>query len=591
MKTKLPFKYLSAWAGLLIFFIAVTCIDTAAANGDGTRAKTISSTPSDQDLAQTLQMTSADTTTYTSPTFTADFPFNGVGLVWNGPASAQVDFALAIDDGPWQTLEMTGDEAKDQIEAFTSMPLFINGQKVRYQISGKDYNQVRNVRITYFDSTIPPQPSMLQSLQATLQHSLQSAGDTQIISRADWGADESYRTWEPDYSTPKKIVIHHTAGGDGGEDPAATIRGIYYWQATVLGWGDIGYNYLMDQQGNVYEGRYGGSGVIGAHAYNSNTETNYNVGSIGIAILGCFESTAGACSTTSTYTETIHASLAQLLGQLAVQEDIDPLGQKKWHGEKLPNILSHRDIDYTYCPGDLMYAELERIRQDAATTYTLLQSTTPKPYQATWQSQTIAENYLTTDQPTIDVTYNNVGQNDWTTEAVALQLSIAETERKQRILLPMTTTPGQATTFTSNMDILPQRAGTYTVVTKLYQAGRVIKGSTHRTTITVTPAYQATVTNLSLPLAIRQGWTPTLEFTVQNSGTQDWPAGVAVVVNQQTLKVLQQPVAVGVNKTITLPLTFAAKWPVGSESIVTRLQSDGITLPGSRFTQSLRIDP
>ena len=56
--------------------------------------------------------------------------------------------------------------------------------------------------------------------------------------------------WPIQQAPIEKFIIHHTAGSDGGDDPAATIRGIYYWHAVVLGWGDMGYNFLIDGQGN-----------------------------------------------------------------------------------------------------------------------------------------------------------------------------------------------------------------------------------------------------------------------------------------------------------------------------------------------------
>ena len=59
----------------------------------------------------------------------------------------------------------------------------------------------------------------------------------------------------------KKIIIHHTATSKI-DDPEASVRAIYYYHAVSRGWGDIGYNYIVDQNGKVYEGRYGGDGVV-----------------------------------------------------------------------------------------------------------------------------------------------------------------------------------------------------------------------------------------------------------------------------------------------------------------------------------------
>ena len=98
---------------------------------------------------------------------------------------------------------------------FTSVPLFVTGQSVRYKIMG-DTGAVQNVRLTYFDSTVRPYRSITSTLRQVFGRALASS-DLTVISRSDWGADETYRTWEPDCQAPTKIEIHHTAGSDGSE--------------------------------------------------------------------------------------------------------------------------------------------------------------------------------------------------------------------------------------------------------------------------------------------------------------------------------------------------------------------------------------
>jgi hypothetical protein len=93
----------------------------------------------------------------------------------------------------------------------------------------------------------------------------------------------------------QKVIVHHTATQNGDPNPTATIRSILYYHAVTQGWGDIGYNFLIDEAGNVFEGRYSrqyssgesptgqdlnGNGVTAAHAQ------GYNSGTVGIALLG-----------------------------------------------------------------------------------------------------------------------------------------------------------------------------------------------------------------------------------------------------------------------------------------------------------------
>ena len=220
-----------------------------------------------------------------------------------------------------------------------------------------------------------------------------STSKLKVISRADWGADESLRLYTPsddqkepdlikvedDYYTKfaaelkeskrittdengklltwplsypesiKKIVIHHTATTKDLDDPKKAIRDIYIWHTKSKGWGDIGYNYIIDQQGNIYEGRFGGEMVVGAHAGRGNH------GSIGIAILGNYQDEEPS--------EAVLTSLTALIKAKAEQYSIDTEGASLFRGETYPNVMGHRDIMSTSCPGDKLYAMLPVIRK------------------------------------------------------------------------------------------------------------------------------------------------------------------------------------------------------------------------------------
>lgn len=227
-----------------------------------------------------------------------------------------------------------------------------------------------------------------------------------VISRTDWGADESLRLYVPtdqepqlislpdDYYTKykaelkeslhidtdangnqltwplsypesiRKIVIHHTATTKNLEDPKKAIRDIYVWHTLSKGWGDIGYNYIIDQQGNIYEGRAGGEMVVGAHAGQG------NFGSIGIAVLGNYQE--------SDPPEAVITALTSLIKEKAQQYNIDTEGASLFRGEKFPNIMGHRDIMSTSCPGERLYDLLPIIRKLAK-----VQTTTVVAGQAT----------------------------------------------------------------------------------------------------------------------------------------------------------------------------------------------------------------
>jgi len=97
----------------------------------------------------------------------------------------------------------------------------------------------------------------------------------------------------PDYYPPRQIVLHdegcnvnRATCNDDVTSPVTMIQNIYRFHAVTRGWGDIGYHYIIDRSGGIWEGRYGGAGVRGGHLYNSKTCQNFNVGSIGILLLG-----------------------------------------------------------------------------------------------------------------------------------------------------------------------------------------------------------------------------------------------------------------------------------------------------------------
>ena len=106
-----------------------------------------------------------------------------------------------------------------------------------------------------------------------------------IISRTGWGADESLRfangveIFPPQYAPIRHGIVHHSETPNA-DDPAAQMRSIYYYHAVTRAWGDIGYNYLVDKYGNIYQGRVGGQGVIGNHSM------AHNVGAVGVCLIG-----------------------------------------------------------------------------------------------------------------------------------------------------------------------------------------------------------------------------------------------------------------------------------------------------------------
>jgi hypothetical protein len=195
-----------------------------------------------------------------------------------------------------------------------------------------------------------------------------------LITRAQWGADESYRTLncdgKPEYATDvKRAIVHHTDNSNDYQpsDSAALVRGIYYFHTHTQGWCDIAYNFLIDRYGQIFEGRYGGIGrpVIGGHA------SGFNTGSTGVAVIGDFE--------TGAVPPAAYQGLRALLSWKLAYHGVDPNGlsvavtgantSARWPegtAVVLANIGGHRDTNYTDCPGQYLYAMLGQLRADVA---------------------------------------------------------------------------------------------------------------------------------------------------------------------------------------------------------------------------------
>ena len=174
-----------------------------------------------------------------------------------------------------------------------------------------------------------------------------------IISRAQWGADESW-AGDPSYAGSVDMgVVHHTATSNSYSDARAVIRSMYRYHTQSLGWKDLGYNIVIDRAGNVYEGRKGGltSGVIGAHA------AGFNRGSFGVSVIGNYE----AANPTQ-------ASMRALENVIAWQSSvygIHPEGTTTRSGTTYSTIVGHRQVGRTACPGRIMN-RLQDIRAGAA---------------------------------------------------------------------------------------------------------------------------------------------------------------------------------------------------------------------------------
>lgn len=327
-----------------------------------------------------------------------------------------------VADGKVFSLSIDQDGDGRDGDFYYTEPLFLSKiNQVSYIIETKSDIQIPAISMVGLDTETH---SLHLTFSTTLADAAIWSTNPSIIKRADWGADESLRhkdspTWKPvfdrleaDKDKPKseatlayeaknraitshlatsfpeqdraiekiteenghplvwpiektkqveRIVIHHTAeNNQSNKDDLWLIRGIYYYHTVVRGWGDIGYNYLVGQRGQIYEGRAGGDYNVAAHALWNNKS------SVGVSVMGNF-------MTDSVVSEQEEA-VRKFVEYLSKKYGIDIHQTSVWHKECktegciindfiTPNLTGHKEVGFTSCPGDTLFSIIQDIRK------------------------------------------------------------------------------------------------------------------------------------------------------------------------------------------------------------------------------------
>ncbi|MFE0363777.1 peptidoglycan recognition protein family protein [Streptomyces griseoaurantiacus] len=235
-----------------------------------------------------------------------------------------------------------------------------------------------NADLAPADATVIPALSKEETEEAFAESLPDSAEGTRakpyigprpsITTRRGWGADEKIRKGGFLYTKKVKAAfVHHTATGNNytcAQAPSV-IRGIYRYHVLSSGWRDIGYNFLVDKCGKIYEGRAGGvaKAVMGAHTL------GFNTGSTGIAVLGTYTSKKPSAAAVK--------AVARLTAWKLGLYGVNPKGKTyltsgggnlyaKGRKVHLHTISGHRDGFATSCPGKRLYAKLGSARSTSA---------------------------------------------------------------------------------------------------------------------------------------------------------------------------------------------------------------------------------
>ncbi|MET0416520.1 MAG: N-acetylmuramoyl-L-alanine amidase [Actinoplanes sp.] len=194
------------------------------------------------------------------------------------------------------------------------------------------------------------------------------------VSRAGWKADESLVKDPITVAAQAKMVwVHHTGfrADYTCAESASIIRGIQANDVRNDGMSDLGYNFLIDKCGTLYEGRKGGvtKAVVGAHS------VGWNTGTVGVALLGDYTSVQPSGAALTTFAQLSAARLgAYGFSPTSTATMTATTTGRKWPSGSavtFPRIAGHKDGQQTatgyltVCPGTNLNAALPQIRSRA----------------------------------------------------------------------------------------------------------------------------------------------------------------------------------------------------------------------------------
>lgn len=387
MQIKRRFFLIGGLLVAAIAFIFYTPLLTAQETAPSDYADTALETITFENLDWRQEPTAQQTGVYETAVLTAPVRFNAVVAEWSHDPTAVIELRTSDDGqtwGDWLTLHADHDLTLPDDEQTTGSMIFVGTEGVTHEYVQLRLSsvlfQMPFLRLTFIDSTRGPNRAEAMARQAQLDadkgsaDALNSYPKPNVVSRAAWCTDS--RCFCPEggcwdscvngdslrYRPVEHLIVHHTVSNNASADWVEVLRAIYNFHAFGRCWGDIGYNYLIDMNGTIYEGHRGGDDVVGTHSADANTY------SMAVSLIG-------------TFTEPSHPSpgirppaamqdaLVRLLAWKTDQRDID-IYDSSYHadlGRGLGHLIGHRDVyGTTTCPGEQAHDLLPNIRDRVA---------------------------------------------------------------------------------------------------------------------------------------------------------------------------------------------------------------------------------
>ncbi len=305
----------------------VTNLDVRAASGQRTRA-----------AALPRQRTSA---------------FAMVGVTWAvgaSPARVEVQVRHGGQWTRWLPLRIHGDSSAGGRPG--TDPLWVGRSDA---VAVRTEGSARGLQVSLVDPG--PDPDVDPALRLAADGTPTYTPMPAMVSRAGWGARApKYCDYPRLADHVDGVIFHHTAGSNrySRADAPRIVRGIQAYHMSGQGWCDIGYNFLIDKYGVIYEGRSGGvlPQVRGAHAGNFTVNTY----AMGVSMMGNLDRVAPSTA--------MKSAAVRLIGWRLGTNYLPATGTYPIAGHALPRIAGHRDVrrsgispsTATACPGRYGYS-------------------------------------------------------------------------------------------------------------------------------------------------------------------------------------------------------------------------------------------
>jgi hypothetical protein len=305
---------------------------------------------------------------FLSPVIDAPARFDLVGVAGE---MSPLEYRARLDGEPWS----------DWVETANGDPVYFGGGD-EVQVRSRDVRPEGELFYVNVSGTSTAADRILTGLRESVNSAFIAATSVavaeaqppqpEVVPRGEWGANQDEggcppRTG-PSYGQVKAAMVHHTVSANDytPDEAPGIVLGICRFHRNGNGWNDVGYNFLVDRFGTVYEGRAGGiaASVVGAHVAGFNSQT-FGAASIGThTTLGITPEAKQAFVELIAWKLANHATVARGSTRLISgggDSNKFPKGKKV----RVKRVSGHRRLGETVCPGNALKHQLKEIRRQA----------------------------------------------------------------------------------------------------------------------------------------------------------------------------------------------------------------------------------